>query len=66
MAVCRTFRTFRDGLPQNPERWTGATRNWDPQTIVRLNPRLQSLKKQINDESAAEETKLARPCICRR
>ena len=52
-------RVYAKARDRHPERWTGATRNWDPQTIVRLNPRLQSLKEQINDESAAEETKLA-------
>jgi len=31
-------RVYEEAKKQNPERWSGATRNWDHESLVRLNP----------------------------
>jgi len=38
---------MKEAKKQNPERWSGATRNWDHESVVRLNP---ANEKQQNTE----------------
>lgn len=41
---------YESAKARHPERWSGATRNWQPVTIVHLNPDKQSEKKQNKKE----------------
>ena len=34
----RRKRVYEDAKKQNPERWSGDTRNWDHESLVKLNP----------------------------
>jgi len=38
---------------QRPERWSGATRNWQPETVVYLNPNKSAKKKEVKDSAKA-------------
>lgn len=41
-------RVYEDAKKQNPERWSGSIRNWDHESLVRLNPvNEQQLKTEI-------------------
>lgn len=52
MLLART-EVYKAAKARNPERWSGAVRNWDPVTIVHLNP----------EQVLAETTK---PCSARK
>ncbi|MDT8364409.1 MAG: integrase core domain-containing protein, partial [Nitrosomonas sp.] len=34
----RRKRVYEEAKKRNPERWSGVTRNWDHESLVRLNP----------------------------
>ena len=44
-------RVYEDAKKQNPERWSGKTRNWDHESLVRLNP--------VNEQQLKTEMKQA-------
>jgi transposase InsO family protein len=44
-------RLYDQALAQHPERWSRATRNWEPETIVSLNP--GRLPKEAADDTPA-------------
>jgi transposase InsO family protein len=40
-------RLYEAARAQHPERWSGATRNWEPDTVVLLNPGKATPKKEV-------------------
>jgi putative transposase len=51
-------RVYEAAKARRPERWSGATRNWQPITIVHLNP-TQQIVESNNPKETPEELKLA-------
>ena len=36
--LCKRFQVYEAAKAKHPERWSGATRNWEPVMTVHLNP----------------------------
>lgn len=49
---------YEEARAKNPHRWSGATRNWQPVTIVHLNPE-KNVKKFVNNKEGYPELKKA-------
>ena len=45
-------RVYKAAKERKPERWTGKTRNWDPISTVRLNPRTEIRRQPRADQAA--------------
>lgn len=41
-------RLYETARAQHPERWSGATRNWEPDAVVLLNPGKPTSKKEVD------------------
>jgi putative transposase len=48
--LARRKRVYEEAKKRNPERWSRGTRNWEPITVVRLNPR----KVDLQDDHATD------------
>jgi len=44
---------YESARTQRPERWSGSTRNWQPETIVYLNSNKSTQKKEVKDTDRA-------------
>ncbi|BAM07000.1 putative integrase, catalytic region [Leptospirillum ferrooxidans C2-3] len=50
--LTRRDRTYQEAQKQNPERWSGKTRDWTPIEKVTLNPQKEAVR---NDQNLKEE-----------
>jgi putative transposase len=53
LLLSRRTAVYEAAKARNPERWSGATRNWEPVTVVHLNP-----AKNTSDSNHHEERNL--------
>ena len=56
--LIRRKELFEAAKARNPNRWSGATRNWDRTNVVHLNPD-KITKEALNHEEVDQELKLA-------
>ena len=56
--LIRRVGLYEAAKARNPNRWSGAIRNWDRTNVVDLNPD-KTTKKALNHEEAYQELKLA-------
>ena len=54
----KRVEVYEAAKARHPERWSGATRNWEPVTIVHLNPE-KNIKEAINKKEEKPELKKA-------
>jgi putative transposase len=45
-------RVYEEAKKRNPERWSGATRNWDHESLVRLNPVNEQRQNTVVQQAA--------------
>lgn len=57
--LCKRVEVYEAAKAKHPERWSGATRNWQPVTIVHLNPEKPEAKKSDRKEQHPELKKAA-------
>ena len=56
--LIRREQLYAAAKARNPNRWSGATRNWDRANVVDLNPD-KTNKETLNHEEVYQELKLA-------
>jgi putative transposase len=54
----KRVEVYEAAKARHPERWSGATRNWQPVTVVHLNPE-KSVKEVVNNKGEYPELKKA-------
>ena len=54
--LCKRVAVYEAAKTRHPERWSGATRNWEPITIVHLNP-AKSITDVVNKKEGKPELK---------
>ena len=57
--LCKRVEVYEAAKKKHPERWSGATRNWQPVTVVHLNPDQHANKKTDQKEVASGLEKAA-------
>lgn len=57
--LAKRVELYEAARARHPERWSGATRNWQPVTIVHLNPEKPATKKTHRQEQNLEQKKTA-------
>jgi putative transposase len=55
--LAKRVELYEAARARHPERWSGATRNWQPVTIVYLNPEKPATKKTHRQEQNLEQKK---------
>lgn len=57
--LAQRHAVYEAAKARHPERWSGATRNWTPVSVVHLNPEKTDTKKTERKEPAVQELKQA-------
>lgn len=52
--LCKRVEVYESARERHPRRWSGATRNWRPVTVVHLNPE-KSIKEVVNKKEKYPE-----------
>ena len=50
--LAKRKQVYEEAKKQNPERWSGATRNWDHESLVKLNPANEQLQNSQMKQAA--------------